>query len=106
MSNTPQIITFTGYDLERIEQCGSANFSIRQIAKVIGKSYVLVKKELTNKESVAYEHYERGILEKKLDIATKLADKARTGSMTAIQQDDKLRQEAEFDLIKSQIFDI
>lgn len=106
MSNTPQIITFTGHDLERIEQCGSANFSIRQIAKVLRKPYGMVKKELTNKESVAYEHYERGILEKKLDIATKLTEKARTGSMTAIQQDDKFRQEAEFDLIKSQTFDI
>jgi hypothetical protein len=90
-------------ELEAIERMSSLNYTKRQMAMYLDKSYkeFLSAVEVLNSE-VAY-RISKGKLEADFKIQDKLLENAKSGNITAIQMFDKFRFDNEIENIKARI---
>lgn len=89
---------------ETIEHLAGAGYGPEKIAMYLDIPTVKFMREWRNPESLFRFHYDRGCLLVDAEIGVKLAENAKGGNITAVQQLAKIRTEQFVQDVKKQIY--
>ena len=84
-------LKFSEEELSQIEVLSGAGYSPEKIAMYLDVDKKKFLKEWKNKDTIVRYHYDRGLLLDSAAIGMKLAENAKGGNITAIQQLDKIQ---------------
>ena len=84
-------LKFSEEELAQIEALSGAGYSPEKIAMYLDVDKKKFLKEWKNENTIVRYHYDRGLLLDSAAIAMKLAEHAKGGNITAIQQLDKIQ---------------
>ena len=84
-------LKFSEEELAQIEALSGAGYSPEKITMYLDVDKKKFLKEWKNKDTIVRYHYDRGLLLDSAAIAMKLAENAKGGNITAIQQLDKIQ---------------
>lgn len=79
----------TESDFEEIKELSGAGYGPREIALYLGVPVKIFMEAWADEDHPIREHYDTGILETQATIGIQLAEQAKSGSLTAIQQYSK-----------------
>lgn len=97
------VLKLSDEELEAIERMASLNYTKRQMAMYLDKSYREFTKACEVPNSEILYRISKGKLEADFKIQDKLLENAESGNITAIQIFDKFRQNTEVENIKARI---
>lgn len=95
---------FTPEQIEIIENLGSINYTVRQIAMYLDISADLLFSEYANKDSLFAYHYDRGKLIASADVDTRLLTDAKNGNLTATALFKKAEKATRINNLKDELF--
>ena len=84
-------LKFSEEELAQIGALSGAGYSPEKIAMYLDVDKKKFLKEWKNKDTIVRYHYDRGLLLDSAAITMKLAENAKGGNITAIQQLDKIQ---------------
>ena len=84
-------LKFSEEELQQIETLAGAGYSPEKIAMYLDVPKLKFLKEWKHPDTLVRYHYDRGLLVDSAAIAMKLAENAKGGNITAIQQLDKIQ---------------
>ena len=97
-------LKFSEEELAQIEALSGAGYSPEKIAMYLDIDKKKFLKEWKNENTIVRYHYDRGLLLDSAAIAMKLAENAKGGNITAIQQLEKIQRAQRVENLKKQIY--
>lgn len=97
-------LKFSEEELQDIETLAGAGYSPEKIAMYLDVPKNKFLKEWKHPDTIVRYHYDRGLLQDSAMIAIKLAENAKGGNITAIQQLDKIQRAQRVENLKKQIY--
>ncbi len=97
-------LKFSEEELAQIEALSGAGYSPEKIAMYLDVPKLKFIKEWKHPDTLVRYHYDRGLLLDSAAIAMKLAENAKGGNITAIQQLEKIQRTQRVENLKKQIY--
>lgn len=97
-------LKFSQEEYETIEDLASVGYNDVKIALYFDIPYKEFKKEFDDKNGLIWRHFTIGLIKTDADVGIGLANNAKSGNITAVQQLERIRKKQKVEIVKQQIY--